>query len=97
LVSRLTLGAELIVEHETIQGEDESSLTRVLLGPMLLYKPTRNTHLGLVPLFGLNSDSLVAEVVVVFGIDFEAFSLLGSNKSESGRGERGFEPVRRPR
>jgi len=71
--------------------------TRVLLGPVLLYKPTRETHLGLVPLFGLTSDAPVAEVFVVFGIDFEPFSWFGSNKSESGKGERGFEPVRRPR
>ena len=92
---KLTLGAELLVEHETV--EDEPSATRLLLGPVLLYKPTRETHIGLVPLFGLTSDAPVAEVYVVFGIDFEPFSWFGSNKSESGRDERGFEPVRRPR
>jgi hypothetical protein len=92
---RLTLGAELLVEHET--AKEDPSETEVLLGPTLLYKPTRNTHLGLVPLFGLTSDAPVAEVFLIFGIDFEPFSWFGSNKSESGRSERGFEPVRRPR
>lgn len=92
---RLTVGAEVLVEYET--SEEERSSTTVMLGPTVLYKPTRNTHIGLVPLIGVTSDAPAAQVFLIFGIDFEPASWRGFGKGGSGKQERGFEPVRRPR
>lgn len=64
---RLAIGAELVVE-----GDDEER--EVLAGPILLYKPTRDTHWGLVSLFGVTHDSPRAEIFVIFGFDLEPFS-----------------------
>ena len=77
--SKLTLGAELLVEYETTKEIEDDEIERtydttVMLGPTALYKPTRNTHLGVVALFGLTQDSSVEEVFFTFGIDFEPFA-----------------------
>jgi len=92
LDKRLTVGAELLVEHETDRDDEEE--TTALLGPSVLFKPTQNTHLGLIPLFGLTHGSPAAEVFVVFGIDFEPFNwrwLGGKSAHEE------MQPVRRSR
>ena len=76
--SKLTLGAQFLVEYETDEevdsGVTESDYaTTVMLGPSLLYRPTRNMYLGLTALFGLTHDSPVAEIFLNFGIDLEPF------------------------
>jgi hypothetical protein len=102
---KLTLGAELVCEYETSRefdpDEDEGSSesthsTTVMLGPTVLFKPSRNTHVGLVPLFGLTHDSPAVEAFVIFGIDFEPFSSRNRN-NESDQDHREFQPIRRPR
>jgi hypothetical protein len=90
---KVTIGAELLVEHETVEEEDEPSSTTVMLGPTLLFKPTRNTHLGLVPLFGITSDAPIAEVFFYFGIDLEPLTWWKTSESESDH----FRPMRRSR
>jgi len=92
LDKRLSVGAELLVEYETDREDEES--TTVLLGPSVLFKPTQNTHLGLVPLAGLTHDSPAVEVFLIFGIDLEPFNW-GWMGSRAGRDE--LQPVRRPR
>ncbi len=92
---RLSVGAELLVEHETEEGDP--SATSIMMGPVILYKPTRNTHLGVVPLFGLTADAPMSEVFFVFGIDFEPFSRWGKSGDDGDKDRRGFSPVRRPR
>jgi hypothetical protein len=87
---KLTIGAELLIEHE--RDDEESSLT-AMLGPTFLYKPSRDTHLGLVPLFGVSADAPVAEIFLIFGIDLEPFTW-GHSSSDSSRD---FQPVRRSR
>jgi len=69
---KLAIGAELLGEFES-DNEDERS-TEVLLGPSILYKPTRDIHLGFVPLFGLTHDAPVAELFFIVGIDLEPFT-----------------------
>jgi len=69
---KLAIGAELLEEFES-DNEDERS-TEVLLGPSILYKPTRDIHLGFVPLFGLTHDAPVAELFFIVGIDLEPFT-----------------------
>ena len=83
---RLSVGAELLVEYEAAgrRGTDDaeemaieverSHTTTVMLGPTLLFRPTRNTHVGLMPRFGLTHDSPSVEALFVFGIDFEPFA-----------------------
>jgi len=89
---KLTVGAELLVEFESDQdGEEETTL---LFGPTALFKPSSDTHLGLVTLFGLNDESPAAEIFVVFGIDFEPFGWSGS---ASDLEREGIEPRRRGR
>ena len=75
---RLSVGAELLVEYEVAgrlddEGEREHSTT-VMLGPTILFKPTRNTHIGLMPLLGLTHDSPRVETILVFGFDLEPFT-----------------------
>jgi hypothetical protein len=89
---KLTMGFEFLAEFESDrEGDDETTL---LFGPTALFKPTRDTHLGLVALFGLNHQSPAVEFHLIFGFDLETFRWLGS------RGDPGHEeiqPVRRGR
>ena len=95
--SKLTVGAEFLVEYETAaeredDGVDRTYATSAMLGPTILYKPTRNTHLGLVTLFGLTHDAPSVEAFFIFGIDFEPFSSRSTSSSDTP-----VRPVRRYR
>ena len=69
---KLSVGAQLVVEYETawesefdaegneLQTESVHS-TQVLLGPSVLFRPTKNIYVRATPLFGLTSESLVVE------------------------------------
>jgi len=94
---KLTLGVELLVEYETAreieEGESDYEYeTTVMLGPSVLYKPTRNTHLGLVTFFGLTHDAPTVEAFFIFGIDWEPFA----SKRSASKEER-TRPIRRNR
>ena len=93
--SKLNVGVELLAEYES-DAKDEHS-TSVLLGPTVLYKPTRNTHVGLMPLFGLNHDAPILEAFIVFGIDFELFAHRGSANGEADSGSNPFQMFRKCR
>ena len=97
LESRLTLGLEMLAEYET-ENEEEGTThsTTVMLGPTALYKPTRNTHLGLVPLLGLTHDAPVVEVFLIFGLDLEPLLWGKSGDSPAADADQ-FRPVRRRR
>lgn len=75
------------------RGRRLDKTTRVLLGPSLLWKPTRDTHLAFVPLFGLTHDSPRVEAFVIFGVDFGPFGAGGN----TGRDEGGEIEAGRPR
>jgi hypothetical protein len=95
--SKLTVGVEFLVEYETAEevevgGIERTYATTVMLGPTVLYKPTRNTHLGLVTLFGLTHDAPIAEAFFIFGIDWEPFA-----KRKSASDDAPVRPVRRYR
>jgi hypothetical protein len=66
-----------------------------LLGPSLLYRPTRNLYLGVRPLFGLTRESPTVEAYFLLGIDFEPFSH-GYSKTEDSGDESRFPRLRRP-
>jgi hypothetical protein len=81
--SKLAVGAQLVVEYETgrereydlIDNEWETEheySTQVLLGPSLLYRPTRNVYVGVTPLFGLTRDSPMVETFFLVGFDWDS-------------------------
>ena len=59
-------GANFIYEQEV----GAARATEVNLGPSLQWRPTRNIHIDLNPLFGLTSDSPHVETWLVLGYDF---------------------------
>lgn len=67
---KLSLGVEIKIESETEEGARSHAPIEVDVGPSLQWRPTRNTHLDVVPLFGATSDSPKVEAWIVFGIDF---------------------------
>ena len=64
-----SVGIEAKFEHVTEAGARDDPEIAFLLGPTIQWRPTRNTHLDIAPLFGLTDDSPDAQVYVVFGID----------------------------
>ena len=66
---KLSVGLELKVENEAPQSEPLTPI-EVDLGPSIQWRPTRNTHLDVVPLVGLTSVSPHVEMWIVFGYDF---------------------------
>jgi hypothetical protein len=92
LNKKLTVGAEFLAEYETDREGDHA--TTALIGPSLLFKPSRDTHIGLVALAGLTHDSPALEIFVIFGIDFEPFGWNWLGKKSAGDE---MQPVRRPR
>lgn len=70
LDEKLSLGMEIKLESETEAGKRGPAPCEVDIGPSLQWRPTRNTHLDLVPLVGVTSDSPHLETWIVFGVDF---------------------------
>jgi hypothetical protein len=100
---KLALGMEMLLEYEIereIDEEDgtppETHSSTLMLGPTVLFKPTRNTHVGLVPLFGVTHDAPAMEAFLIFGIDFEPFARKGT-ANDSEKNELEFQPLRKPR
>jgi hypothetical protein len=94
---KLSVGAQLVVEYETAREREFDAeenewetqsvhSTQVLLGPSVLFRPTRNIYLGVTPLFGLTSASPVVEAFFLVGIDFEPFRGRSSKEQEGGEG-----------
>lgn len=67
---KLSVGVEMKLTHETVRGERNDPEIKFVVGPSIQWRPTRNTHLDLVPLFGVTDDSPKLEAYVVFGFDF---------------------------
>jgi len=86
LQKTLSMGLEMRAEYEKERADrDDEEIdspsgkkrkfnysTTVVMGPSLLFKPTRRTHLELVPMAGLTHDSPHLDAFLVFGIDFSA-------------------------
>jgi len=64
------VGVETKINRVTEDGPGGPPNMEVLLGPSFQWRPTPRTHLDIVPLFGLTSDSPDAQIFVVFGIEF---------------------------
>lgn len=70
---RLKVGAEMQFTSFTdagIRQNDETPSYRVIVGPTIAWKPSKNTRLDLSPLFGVTHDSPRASVFLVFSMLF---------------------------
>jgi hypothetical protein len=70
---RLKIGAEMQFTSFTdagIRDEGENASYRLVIGPTIAWKPSKNTRLDVSPLFGVTRDSPAASVFVVFSMLF---------------------------
>ena len=67
---KLSLGEEAKIESETTAGHRGPAPYEVDVGPSLQWRPTRNMHLDLLPLFGVTGQSPHIEAWVILGYDF---------------------------
>src|SRR2546423_1369797 len=69
---RLKIGAEMQYISFTDAGlrEEGTKSARVVIGPTVAWKPSRNTRLDVSPLFGVTDDAPHASVFVVFSMLF---------------------------
>jgi len=69
---RLKVGAEMQYTSFTDSGlrDEGASSPRVVIGPTVAWKPTKNTRLDVSPLFGVTDDAPRASVFVVFSMLF---------------------------
>lgn len=67
---KLGIGAEFTVSRITGAGFRDDAVWEVALGPSLQWRFTPNTHLDVVPMFGLNRDTHQVDLFVVLGYDF---------------------------
>jgi hypothetical protein len=66
---KLSVGVEMNLERTTEKGSRSDPAVEFLIGPSIQWRPTRRTHLDLVPLFGTTGDSPHVEAFLVFGIE----------------------------
>ncbi len=67
---KLSVGLETNLERTSGPNFDGKPAVEFLIGPSIQWRPTPRTHLDLVPLIGVTSDSPRIEAFVVFGFDF---------------------------
>ena len=67
---KLSAGLEMKFVHESENSSRGRPEIKFLIGPSVQWRPTRNSHLDVVPLFGVTGDSPHVEAYVVFGFDF---------------------------
>ncbi|MCX6997668.1 MAG: hypothetical protein NTV49_11420 [Kiritimatiellaeota bacterium] len=67
---RLSLGYEWQYYTTTVAGDRAHPEKSLVIGPSLQWRPTANTHLDFVPMFGVTEDAPRMRSFVVFGFDF---------------------------
>ncbi len=83
---KLSLGLEMAWKRETADGSRNDPEQKFIIGPSMQWRPTANTHLDLVGLFGATKHSPDFEGWLVFGVDFgKTASLKGAHAPVSGR------------
>jgi hypothetical protein len=68
--SKLGAGAEMKFSSESDKDTRSHPENKFLFGPSLQWRPSKRTHLDLVPLFGANGDAPTCELFVFFGMEF---------------------------
>ena len=69
---KLGLGIEARYTSESVEGSRGDPENSLNVGPSIQWRPTANTHLDVVPLFGCTEDAPDILSYVVFGYDFGA-------------------------
>ncbi len=69
---RLKVGVEMQLTTFTDKGIRDDPSYRLIIGPSIAWKPTKNTRLDVSPLFGVTDDAPRASVFVVFSMLFGA-------------------------
>lgn len=67
-----SLGVEALGASETVKGSRGDPEQSLNIGPSVQFRPSRNTHVDIVPLFGVNHDAPDVIAFVVLGYDFGA-------------------------
>ena len=67
---RLKVGVEMQLTTFTDKGIRDDPSYRLIIGPSIGWKPTKNTRLDMSPLFGTTDDAPRASVFVVFSMLF---------------------------
>jgi hypothetical protein len=69
---KLSLGSalEYSVETERASGIDDETTHEVLIGPSLQWRPIKNAHFDIEPLYGVTDESKRMKMYLVFGWDF---------------------------
>ena len=73
--SKLSLGVEARFRSVSIEDHRSDEENEFLVGPSMQWRPTENTHLDVVPLFGISESDREhprVELTLVFGIDIGA-------------------------
>ncbi len=66
---RLSAGVEMKFAHETERDSRSEPEIKFLVGPSVQWRPTKRSHLDLVPLIGATHAAPRVEAFLVFGID----------------------------
>jgi hypothetical protein len=67
---RFSVGGEFKWAAVTDNTDRHQFANEVLIGPSVQFRPTRNSHFDLAPLFGTTNDSPDAKITLVFGWEF---------------------------
>ena len=80
---KLSVGVELLYDHDTVQGKRNDPAEQFNIGPSIQIRPTPNTHIDLTCMFGTNHDSDEEIAFIILGYDF----------GRGGHSERAYMPV----
>lgn len=83
--SKLSLGLEMTYKWETEMGGRDNPAKKFNIGPSAQWRPTPNSHIDVVGLWGVGGDAP----------DFEGWLVLGWNFGSGSEPEQGFKPVTR--
>ncbi len=67
---KLNVGIEMQFESTSLEGDRHDPAIEFSPGPFISWRPTPDSHLDVVPLFGCTGAAPTVEAVVVFGIEF---------------------------
>jgi hypothetical protein len=81
----LSAGLEMFFKYENVAGERDNGEHKFNIGPSIQWRPTKNTHLDIVSLFGCTDDSVDVESFVIFGWDFDKGGEVTHYKPVSGQ------------
>ena len=82
-----SLGEEFKYVNESEKGSRGESENKLSIGPSVQFRPTVESHLDIVALFGLNDDAPDIETYVVFGYAFGSEGPGGPRAPISAKGE----------